>query len=108
MKQLLLSLLFITPLFGDHESTDSFLLLSPGAISQGMGEAMVANSETSLMSYYNPAAMSFSDRNRISGSHVSWLRNIINIKAVHNTVAFNYKINEQYTMQYVITPCNTL
>ena len=98
MKKLLLSILFITSLFGGKESTDFFLLISPGAISQGMGEAMVANSETSLMSYYNPAAMSFSDRNRISGSHVSWLRNIINIKAVHNTVAFNYKINEQYTI----------
>ena len=92
--QIILLYIFCTALlFGDHKSQATFLLISPGAISQGMGEAMVAYSESSYMSYYNPAAMSFSSRNRFSFTHVNWLPNLA-ADLYHEFIAFNYRLND--------------
>ena len=58
---------------------------------------MIAYTETADMSYFNPAAMSFSNKNRISGSHMKWKPNFV-ADFYHEFIAFNYKINDKYTI----------
>ena len=58
---------------------------------------MIAYTETADMSYFNPAAMSFSNKNRISGSHMKWKPNLT-WDLYHEFIAFNYKINDKYTI----------
>ena len=69
MKLLFIIILFFQSLFAIGEAGGIFLLIPPGAMAQGMGEAMVANTNTALMSYYNPAGLVF-----IPNSHVSLSR----------------------------------
>jgi len=101
MKKLLIILITLNSvLFGVGEAGAIFLLISPGAKSQGMGEAMVANTGTSLMSYYNPAALSFLNSNSISMSYVNWLPNMPNIYGndnYHRFISLNYKYNEKHS-----------
>ena len=101
MKKLIFILITLNSvLFGVGEAGAIFLLISPGAKSQGMGEAMVANTGTSLMSYYNPAALSFLNSNSISMSYVNWLPNLQKIYGYdiyHRFISFNYKYNEKHS-----------
>ena len=101
MRIILSILLLINSfLFGVGEAGAGFLLISPGAKSQGVGEAMVANTGTSLMSYYNPAALSFINSNSISMSYVNWLPNLTNTRAnyiYHRFISLNYKYNEKHS-----------
>ena len=101
MKKLIFILITLNSvLFGVGEAGAIFLLIAPGAKSQGMGEAMVANTGTSLMSYYNPAALSFLNSNSISMSYVNWLPNMPNIYGndnYHRFISLNYKYNEKHS-----------
>ena len=94
MKNIFILIVLIGTLLGDHKNLAAVLYISPGAISQGLGEAMIAYTETADMSYFNPAAMSFSNKNRISGSHMKWKPNLT-WDLYHEFIAFKYKINEQ-------------
>ena len=98
MKNIFILIVLINSLLGDHKANPFNVLdISPGAISQGLGEAMIAYTETADMSYFNPAAMSFSNKNRISGSHMKWKPNLT-WDLYHEFIAFNYKINDKYTI----------
>ena len=101
MKKLIFILITLNSvLFGVGEAGAIFLLISPGAKSQGMGEAMVANTGTSLMSYYNPAALSFLNSNSISMSYVNWLPNLTKMYGndiYHRFISLNYKYNEKHS-----------
>ena len=100
MKKLIILIALNSLLFGVGEAGAIFLLISPGAKSQGMGEAMVANTGTSLMSYYNPAALSFLNSNSISMSSVNWLPNLQKIYGYdiyHRFISLNYKYNEKHS-----------
>ena len=97
MKLLFIIILFFQSLFAIGEAGGIFLLIPPGAMAQGMGEAMVANTNTALMSYYNPASISFSDKNRISATHVNWLPNLSS-DMYHQFAAFNYRLDERVSM----------
>ena len=101
MKKLIFILITLNSLlFGVGEAGAIFLLIAPGAKSQGMGEAMVANTGTSLMSYYNPAALSFLNSNSISMSYVNWLPNLPKIYGYdiyHRFISLNYKYNEKHS-----------
>jgi len=50
-----------------------FLLIEPGAISNGSRRAQVASYQSSNSSYYNPAGLSFLKYNNISTSRLQWL-----------------------------------
>ena len=66
MKNIFIFIVLVNTLLGDHKDIPlNILYISPGAISQGLGEAMIAYTETADMSYFNPAAMSFSENSRI-------------------------------------------
>ena len=101
MKKLIFILITLNSvLFGVGEAGAIFLLISPGAKSQGMGEAMVANTGTSLMSYYNPAALSFINSNSISMSYVNWLPTLTKRSGndiYHRFISLNYKYNENHS-----------
>ena len=100
MKKLIFILITLNSvLFGVGEAGAIFLLIAPGAKSQGMGEAMVANTGTSLMSYYNPAALSFLNSNSISMSYVNWLPNLRTSPndIYHRFISLNYKYNEKHS-----------
>ena len=100
MRKFLLPILLITSLFAVGEAGAIFLLIAPGAKSQGMGEAMVANTGTSLMSYYNPAALSFLNSNSISMSYVNWLPTLTKRSGndiYHRFISLNYKYNENHS-----------
>jgi len=101
MKKLIFILITLNSvLFGVGEAGAIFLLIAPGAKSQGMGEAMVANTGTSLMSYYNPAALSFIKSNSISMSYVNWLPNLTKMYGndiYHRFISLNYKYNENHS-----------
>ena len=106
MKLLFIIILFFQSLFAVGEAGGIFLLIPPGAMAQGMGEAMVANTNTALMSYYNPASISFSDKNRISATHVNWLPNLA-ADMYYQFVAFNYRLDERVSMGGHIIYLNT-
>ena len=98
MKKIIFILITLNSvLFGVGEAGAIFLLIAPGAKSQGMGEAMVANTGTSLMSYYNPAALSFINSNSISMSYVNWLPTLTDQDIYHRFISLNYKYNEKHS-----------
>ncbi len=50
-----------------------FLLIEPGARSQGMGESGVAVAEDGTSSYFNPASLSGQTGRRLNLTHMPWL-----------------------------------
>ncbi len=97
LKYIFIFIVLVNTLLGDHKNPAVVSYISPGAISQGLGEAMIAYTETADMSYFNPAAMSFSDKNRISVAHNQWKPNLA-WELYLEFIAFNYKLNDKYTI----------
>ena len=98
MKKLILLILLTTSLYAVGEAGATYLLISPGAEAAGMGEAMVAYLGTPIMSYYNPAALIFTNSG-ISVSRNKWLPNIFGNS--HQTfLALNYKEFEEFCEMY--------
>ena len=50
-----------------------FLLIEPGARSQGMGESYVAIADDATASYFNPAALSGQSKKKVNFTHMKWL-----------------------------------
>ena len=83
-------------LFGVGGAGATYLLISPGAEAAGMGEAMVAYSGTPIMSYYNPAALIFTNGG-ISISRNKWLPSIFGNS--HQTfLALNYNVSIKHSI----------
>ncbi|MDD3095571.1 MAG: PorV/PorQ family protein, partial [Candidatus Marinimicrobia bacterium] len=55
-----------------------WLLIAPGARAEAMGEAQVAIADDAYASYYNPAGLSFMERNQIGAMYAKWLPNLVN------------------------------
>ena len=92
-KIIFIIILFISSIYSRYLGTAGLLLISPGAEAAGMGEAMVAYPNTPMMSYYNPAALSFLAGHSLSISRNKWLpsMNITNVDNYHTFAAFRYK-----------------
>ena len=97
MQRILIAILFLfTMLFAFGEAGASSLLISPGAKSAGMGEAMVAYPGNPIMSYYNPAALIFTNSG-ISISKNKYSPNLSNDS--HQTfLALNYTISTEHSI----------
>ena len=97
MHRILIAILFLfTMLFAFGEAGASSLLISPGAKSAGMGEAMVAYPGNPIMSYYNPAALIFTNSG-ISISKNNYSPNLYNDS--HQTfLALNYTISTEHSI----------
>ena len=67
----------ISSLFPVGEAGAVFLLIAPGAASQGTGEANVARVDDAYASYYNPASLAFQSKASIVGMHVNWLKTLV-------------------------------
>ncbi len=55
------------------ESAVPFLLITPGARANGMGEAFVAIADDATATYWNPAGLAFQTNREISLMHSNWL-----------------------------------
>jgi len=66
----------ISMVFCVSEAGAVFLLISPGAAAQGTGEAQVARVEDAYTSYFNPAGLSFINRDEVVLQHCNWLPNL--------------------------------
>ena len=66
----------ISAVFCVSEAGAVFLLISPGAAAQGAGEAQVAKATDAYASYFNPAGLSFINRNEVVLQHANWLPNL--------------------------------
>ncbi len=55
------------------ESAVPFLLITPGARANGMGEAFVAIANDATATYWNPAGLAFLSKREISLMHSNWL-----------------------------------
>lgn len=55
-----------------------FLLIEPGARSQGMGESGVAVADDGTASYFNPAALSGQTGRKLNLTHMPWLPGLAN------------------------------
>jgi len=65
---LLLSFLIL----GFSQAGDIFLIITPGAKAVSMGSAFTALSDDATCIYYNPAALSFIDRAKVSSMNLSF------------------------------------
>jgi len=104
MKKLILLILLTTSLYAVGEAGATYLLISPGAEAAGMGEAMVAYSGTSIMSYYNPAALIFTNSG-ISFNRNKWLPSIfgnshMTFLALNYNVSIEHSIGANYQYSY--------
>ena len=96
MRKFLLPILLLTSLFAVGEAGGTNLLISPGAEAAGMGEAMVAYSGTPIMSYYNTAALIFTNSG-ISVSRYKWMPSIF--ENPHQTfLALNYNVSMEHSI----------
>ena len=94
MKRLLCLALFMqTLLFPVGEAGAMWLLIQPGAGPAGIGNAMVARTDNSLMSYYNPAGLAFLTNSHISLSRMQWVPGF-NLDIYHNFLSFSHQLNE--------------
>ena len=90
MKRLLCLALFMQTLLF---SQAVFLNIQPGAGPAGIGNAMVARTDNSIMSYYNPAGLAFLTSSHISLSRMQWLPGF-NLDMYHNFLSFSHQLNE--------------
>ena len=96
MRFIIITLLLTKSLFAVGEAGAIYLLISPGAEAAGMGESMVAYSGTPLMSYFNPAALIFSNKD-ISVSRNKWLPSLLGNS--HQTfLSLNYKVSIKHSI----------
>ena len=98
-------------LFGVGGAGATYLLISPGAEAAGMGEAMVAYSGTPIMSYYNPAALIFTNSG-ISVSRNKWLPSIFGnshqtFLSLNYNVSIKHSIGANYQYSYLGEFLNT-
>ena len=90
MKRLLCLALFMQTLLF---SQAVFLNIQPGAGPAGIGNAMAARTDNSVMSYYNPAGLAFLTSSHISLSRMQWLPGF-NLDMYHNFLSFSHQLNE--------------
>ena len=91
-------LLFLSNVLQAQSTTyPVFLLIEPGAISNGSGRAQVASYQSSNSSYYNPAGLSFLKYNNISTSRLQWLPGLNN-DIYYNFLSSNYNLNKELTL----------
>ena len=84
--------LSISMVFCVSEAGAVFLLISPGAAAQGAGEAQVAKATDAYASYFNPAGLSFINRDEVVLQHVNWLPNLAS-DIYFDFIGFNKQIN---------------
>ena len=87
MKRLLCLALFMQTLLF---SQAVFLNIQPGAGPAGIGNAMAARTDNSVMSYYNPAGLAFLTSSHISLSRMQWLPGF-NLDMYHKFLSFRFK-----------------
>ena len=80
MKRFFYSIIFtlgvISQLSAVGEAGAIFLLITPGAGPAGTGEAQVAKADDAYASYFNPAGLSFINRDEVVLQHCNWLPNL--------------------------------
>lgn len=63
-------------MFAQSEAGAIWLLINPGARSDGMGEAGVAIANDAYASYWNPAGLGFQHGREVALMHTNWLPNL--------------------------------
>ena len=81
----------ISMVFCVSEAGAVWLLISPGAAAQGTGEAQVARAADAYTSHFNPAGLSFINRDEVVLQHVNWLPNLAS-DIYFDFIAFNKRI----------------
>jgi len=76
VKYLLCFFSSVSMLFCVSEAGAVWLLINPGAVAQGTGEAQVAKADDAYASYYNPAGLGFIKNSQYALQHVNWLPNL--------------------------------
>ena len=94
LKRLLFIALFMQSLlFPVGEAGGILLLIQPGAESAGGTGGIVARTDNSLMSYYNPSGLAFLTKSHVSLSHTQnvwfWWR-----EGTYNFLSFSHPLNE--------------
>ncbi len=60
-------------MLAQSESAVPFLLITPGARADGMGEAFVSIADDATATYWNPAGLAFQSRRQVALMHSNWL-----------------------------------
>jgi len=78
LKVVSIALLAMSFAFASKNTGAVWLLIAPGARAEGMGEAHVAIADDAYASYYNPAGLSFMQKDQIGAMYSKWLPNLVN------------------------------
>jgi len=97
IKRIMPLILLFGLVWGQSEAGAIFLLIEPGASATGMGRAQVAYAQSSIISYYNPAGLSFLKYNNVSFSRVNWLPSLAD-DLFYNFLSFNYNLSKVSTI----------
>ena len=97
MKVFLNNFLFfifsVSMVYSVSEAGAVWLLINPGAVAQGSGEAQVAKADDAYASYYNPAGLGFIKQKQYGLQHVNWLPNLAN-DVYFDYIGFNSPVGD--------------